>query len=110
MKRNVNVLLCITIEHMKVVTVRVPDDVLEKIEEIAKKEGRERSEVIRELIRIGLRDKLIEEALRMYKEGKVSMWKAAKIAGLSLWELIEILKEKGIEIQYSIRDLEVDLS
>jgi len=95
---------------MKVVTVRVPDDVLEKIEEIAKKEGRERSEVIRELIRIGLRDKLIEEALRMYKEGKVSMWKAAKIAGLSLWELIEILKEKGIEIQYSIRDLEEDLS
>ena len=95
---------------MRVVTVRVPNDVLEKVEEIARREGKERSEVIRELIRIGLRDKLIEDALRMYREGKVSMWKAAKIAGLSLWELIEVLKEKGVEIQYSIKDLEEDLS
>ena len=95
---------------MRVVTVRVPDDVLEKVDDIARREGKERSEVIRELIRIGLRDKLIEDALKMYREGKVSMWKAAKIAGLSLWELIEILKEKGVDVQYSIKDLGEDLS
>jgi predicted HTH domain antitoxin len=38
------------------------------------------------------------------------MWKAAKIARLSLWEFVEILKDKGVEIQYGIRDLEEDLS
>jgi metal-responsive CopG/Arc/MetJ family transcriptional regulator len=48
---------------MKVLTLRVPEDVLEKIDEIARREGKERSEVIRELLKIGLRDKLIEEAL-----------------------------------------------
>ena len=90
--------------------MRVPEDVLEKIDEIARREGKERSEVIRELLKIGLRDKLIEEALGAYREGKVSMWKAAKIAGLSLWEFVEILKDKGVEIQYGIRDLEEDLS
>jgi len=95
---------------MKIVTLRISNDVLEKIEEIAERERKERSEVIRELIKIGLRDKLIEDALKMYREGKVSMWRAAKMAGLSLWELIEILKERGVEIQYTIRDLEEDLS
>ena len=95
---------------MKVLTLRVPEDVLEKIDEIAKREGKDRSEVIRELLRIGLRDKLIEEALRAYKEGKVSMWKAAEMAGVSLWEFVEILREKGIEIQYGLRELEEDLS
>ena len=95
---------------MKVVTLRVPEDVLEMIDEIARKEGKEKSEVIRELLKIGLRNKLVEDALKAYRERKVSMWKAAKIAGLSLWEFIEILRERGIEIQYGIRDLEEDLS
>ena len=95
---------------MKVLTLRVPEDVLERIDEIAKREGKDRSEVVRELLRIGLRNKLIEDALRMYREGKVSMWKAARIAGLSLWEFIEILKEKEVEIQYGLRELEEDLS
>jgi len=97
-------------EYMRVLTLRVPEDLLERIDEIAKREGKERSEVIRELLRIGLRDKLIEDALKAYREGKVSMWKAAKIAGLSLWEFVEILKEKGVEIQYGLRELEEDIS
>ncbi|ADB58230.1 UPF0175 family protein [Archaeoglobus profundus] len=95
---------------MKVVTLRVPEDMLKKIDEIAKKEGIEKSEVIRELLKIELRNKLVENALKAYRERKVSMWKAAKIAGLSLWKFIEILRERGIEIQYGIRDLEEDLS
>jgi len=95
---------------MKVLTLRIPEDVLEKINEIARRERKDRSEVIRELLKIGLRDKLIEDALKAYKERKVSMWKAATIAGLSLWEFVEILKDRNIEIQYSIRELEEDLS
>ena len=95
---------------MKVLTLRLPEDVLEKIDNIARREGKERSEVIREILKIGLRDKFIEDALKAYKEGKVSIWKAAKIAGLSLWEFVEILKDKSIEIQYGIRELEEDLS
>lgn len=61
-------------------------------------------------MKIGLRDKLVEDALRAYREGNVSMWKAAKIAGVSLWEFVEILKVKGIEIQYGLKELEEDLS
>ncbi len=81
---------------------------LKKIDKIAKKEGKEKSDLIRELLKIGLRDKLIGKSLKAYKDGKVSMWKAARAAGLSLWEFIEVLK--GVEIQYSIRELEEDLS
>jgi predicted HTH domain antitoxin len=95
---------------MKVITLRIPQDVLEKIDEIAKRENKERSEVVREILKIGLKDKLIEDALKMYREGKVSMWKASKMAGVSLWEFIEILKDRGVEIQYRIRELEEDVS
>ncbi len=95
---------------MRVLTLRIPEDMLKMIDEIAEREGKERSEVIRELLNIGLRDKLVEEAIKMYRDGKVSMWKAARIAGLSLWEFIEILKNKGVDIQYSIRELEEDLA
>ena len=94
---------------MKVITLRLPQDVLEKIDEIAKRENKERSEVVREILKIGLKDKLIEDALKMYREGKVSMWKASKMAGVSLWEFIEILKDRGVEIQYRVRELEEDV-
>jgi predicted HTH domain antitoxin len=95
---------------MKVITLRIPQDVLEKIDEIARRENKERSEVVREILKIGLKDKLVEDALKMYREGKVSMWKASKMAGVSLWEFIEILKDRGVEIQYRIRELEEDVS
>ena len=95
---------------MKVITLRIPQDVLEKIDEIARRENKERSEVVREILKIGLKDKLVGDALKMYREGKVSMWKASKMAGVSLWEFIEILKDRGVEIQYRIRELEEDVS
>jgi len=107
--QKIDVLQSHTTDYMKVVTLRIPQDVLEKVEEIAKREDREKSEVMREIIKIGLKDKLLENAVKMYAEGKVSMWKAAKMADVSLWEFIEILKKKGIELQYGIRELEEDI-
>ncbi|MFA4640530.1 UPF0175 family protein [Pyrococcus kukulkanii] len=35
----------------------------------------------------------------------VSLGKAAEIAGVSKWEMIEILASKGIPLQYSEEDL-----
>lgn len=90
-------------------SLRLPPELFGRIDEISKKEGRDRSEVIRELLRRGLQDKLVEDAVKLYSEGKVSMWRAAKIAGLSLWEFIELMKDKRIEIQYGVRELEEDI-
>lgn len=41
--------------------------------------------------------------------GQVTGWKAAQLAGVSLWNFYKALGKKGVLIQYSEQDLEEDL-
>ncbi len=92
----------------EVVTVRLPKDLRREIEELARVEGKERSEIIRELLIRALKEKKIEKAIELYSRGKVTLWRAAKIAGISLWEIIEELQNRRVEVVYGIEELEED--
>jgi predicted HTH domain antitoxin len=49
------------------------------------------------------------QAIVLYRKGQATAWKASQLAGVSLWTFYEILKKKGIQLQYSEHDLEQDL-
>jgi len=91
------------------ISLRLPHDTVRKLDEIAGKEGKDRSTLIRELLEHGVREKDIEHAIELYRSGRATGWKAAQIAGVSLWNFYRLLSEKGILIQYSEHDLEEDL-
>ncbi|EEB74770.1 UPF0175 family protein [Thermococcus sp. AM4] len=48
-------------------------------------------------------------AIELYREGVVSLGKAAEIAGLSRWEMMELLASKGIPLNYDDDDLREDV-
>lgn len=48
-------------------------------------------------------------AIELYREGVISLGKAAEIAGVSRWEMMEILASKGVSIQYDEEDLREDV-
>jgi len=91
------------------ITLRLPPQTAKKLQEIAKKEGKDRSTLIRELLENGVKEKSAEQAVELYRRGQVTAWKAAQLVGVSLWTLYKMLEEKGIIIQYSEHDLEQDL-
>ncbi len=91
------------------ITLRLPPQTAKKLKEIAKKEGKDRSTLIRELLENGVKQKSVEQAVELYRTGQVTAWRAAQSAGVSLWAFYIILEEKGILIQYSQHDLEQDL-
>ena len=91
------------------ITLRLSPQTAKKLKEIAKKEGKDRSTLIRELLENGVKQKNIEQAVELYRTSQVTAWKAAQIAGISLRAFYEILEEKGILLQYSEHDLEQDL-
>jgi len=91
------------------ITLRLPPQTAKKLQEIAKKEGKDRSTLIRELLENGVKQKSIQQAVELYRAGQVTAWKAAHLAGVSLWCFYKILEEKGVLIQYSEHDLEQDL-
>jgi predicted HTH domain antitoxin len=93
----------------KMTTLRISPELDEDIEKLARLRHTERSKIIRELLVLGLKAKKLEEAIILYSEGRVSLWRAARIAEVSLWKMIEIVSERKIDIQYSERELKEDL-
>jgi len=94
---------------LKAVTARLPREMLREVERLAKKMKVDRSELIRRLLDFALQQKRIEEAVRAYQEGKVTLWKAAEMAGLSLREMMELARVKKIAVSYTIDDLRRDV-
>lgn len=66
-----------------------------------------------QLLRIREKDlpKKVKEilAVELYREGTVSLGKAAEISGLTKWEMLELLAMKKIPIQYYPEDLDEDI-
>ena len=49
-------------------------------------------------------------AVEFYREGKLSLGKAKEFAGLSdKWEMIQLLNQRGVDINYSVDDSQSDL-
>jgi len=90
----------------KVIATRVNEELLREIELVSKVEGLDKSSAIKKLLLEGLKKWKLDYAIKLYKEEKVSIWKAARIANISIWELIEIIKEKNITLNLDESDLE----
>ena len=90
------------------VTTRVDDEIAGEIDFFAKKEKVDRSTITRKLLAKALEEKKLEYALERYKKGEITIGKAAEIAKKDLREMMLIAAKRGIEFQYSLRDLRED--
>ena len=50
----------------------------------------------------------LEQALELYRAGKVSPGRAAQLSGLNRWRFVEIAKERGITTPYTEEMVEED--
>lgn len=78
---------------MGVISLRLKDRDMERLEELSRKERKDKSSVARELIEYGW-DFLM---VRYYKEGKLSLEGLAKKLDISVSEAIDLLAELGVE-------------
>jgi len=99
---------CVQVNLMssRAVTARLRTELLKEIEEIAKEESMDRSSAIQRLLKLGLGEYKMERALNLYRDGKVTLWKAAELAGVSLREMMEAIKARDIPYQCDLEALE----
>ena len=83
-----------------VMTVRLPEEDIKIVEQISFEEKMDKSKTIRELFDLGR----IYFSILKYKEGKISIGKAAKIADLSISEMIDLLASLGIKNNMDVMD------
>jgi predicted HTH domain antitoxin len=91
------------------VTTRVEEELARIIDSIAKREGMDRSTVIRRFLLKAVKDWLIDRSLDEYDEGKLTLWQAAEKCGLSIWEMVGEVKKRDIHVPYTLEDLKEDL-
>lgn len=90
-------------------SIVIPSELNEEIEKIQKILKMDKSTVIRHLLLKSIQEVKIETALEEYKKGKVSFGKASEIAGINLWEFIEICHEHKISLNLTSEEVEENI-
>ena len=91
------------------ITTRVQEELAKMIDDIADREGMDRSTVIRRFLLKAVKNWLIERNMEEYEDGKITLWQAATRCGLSLWEMINEVKKREIRVPYTLEELREDL-
>jgi predicted HTH domain antitoxin len=76
--------------------IRVPPELVNALEEIAQSEHLDKGAVARRLLIEGIERWRLERALRLYHDGQITKERAAEKAGVSLYELMDLARERGI--------------
>lgn len=92
-----------------VVSVRLPRDKVKLVERIAREERVDKSTILERAIESYTREWLLRKALDLYSSGRVTLSRAAEIAGITIWEMIDEIAKKRITAQYDVEDIEEDL-
>lgn len=95
-------------QKMQVIAARFPKSSAEKLERIAEEEQVDKSTVIARALHRYIKEWKIEKALTLYQKGKVTLWKAAGIADVSLWEIMDLVRQMKIPVQYTFEDFRED--
>ena len=92
----------------KIISIRPTEEIERKLERLIGIEKMERSALIRRILDIGIEEDLKKHALELFRDKKVSLAKAAEIADISVREMMDLIKEKGISLHITTEDVRED--
>ncbi|MEM3581066.1 MAG: UPF0175 family protein [Candidatus Bathyarchaeia archaeon] len=93
----------------EVISARLPKERVRLVEEIAKEEKVDKSTILERALEHYTREWKLMKAVELYRDGRVTLSRASEIAGVSVWEMIDVLAQKKVTLQYSVEDLREDL-
>ena len=83
---------------MTAVGVRLSKELERAIDDVKKEESIDKSTAVRMLVDTGYKEWRFRRAIDQLRAEKVTLWEAARIAGMPLWDFIALIKkEEGIE-------------
>lgn len=92
------------------VSTRLDPDEVEVLQALADLSGLDRSTLVKSLLRRGLRELRLEHAAEALRQEKVTLSRAAELAGLDVWDFIAGMASRGLELRYGVEELDQDLA
>lgn len=93
---------------MPTVSVRIPEEDKAELEAVAELLEQDRSTTMRQAIREGMETLRSRHAVERYQSGDASVNEAARLAGLSIAEWLELAQARGLTTQLDETDLTFD--
>ena len=94
---------------MKIVSIRLKEDLMEEAQKLAELEMVDKSLIIREALEKGFSEVKLKIALEMFSKSKASTSEAAQIAGLSVGEMMDEIVKRGLKPNITKEDLKGSL-
>jgi len=94
---------------MPTISARIDDEAFAELETVAALLDDDRSTTIRKALEEGLEELRVREAVGRYQQGDVSGNEAARIAGVSVAEWLEIARRRNLTTQLTAEDLRRDV-
>ncbi len=96
--------------HIRQLNVRIPVELADKLESVAQEEQVDRTSLVRKFLEEGLQRYRLEQALHLYEQGRISKERAAELAGVSLYDILDELRKRGAADHYDLDELRQDLT
>lgn len=93
----------------QMVRTRLPSELVRELKLIEDVEQSDRSTTVRRLLSKAIRQWKLEHYAKLYGDGKLTLVRAARDAGVSLWEMVDHARARKISAQYDLEDLRRDL-
>jgi len=97
-------------EAARQLNIGIPESLIEGLERIATEEQVDRTSVARKLLTEGVHRWRLGHALRLYEQGQITKERAAEMAGVSIYDILDELRQRGTVAQYSLEELSEDLA
>ena len=91
---------------MRTARARISEEERNALDEVAELLGEDRNTTVRKALREGLQELRAREAVERYRAGDVSVNQAARIAGVSVAEWLEVARDRELHLQLDSADLE----
>ena len=91
------------------VGTRLSKELVHDIEQIERIEHSDRSTTVRKLLGKAIAGWKLEHSARLYGQSKLTLARAAKEAGTSIWEMMDFVRRHKIPAQYDLEDFNQDM-
>ncbi len=91
------------------INIRVSGELASDLDRLAEQEQTSRVDLTRQILLDGIQRRKQDLALRLYREGKASKSRAAELAGLSLWKVMDQIDQAEVPAPYSVEDAVQDV-
>ena len=90
-------------------STRLDPEEVKLLESLAELSGFDRSTLVKSLLRRGMKELRFEQAVEAFREEKVTLSRAAEIAGVDQWDFVARMKDQNLELHYDTGDFETDI-